>query len=481
MRIILVLLIFLPLIFTQDAGDATSLVIPTDVPTEYYGSTSTNATDAGAQQNQTDAAAPVTTEESQVVVAEEEATTTPPMEEAQGPTTTPETDQSPQIPAEEAIIPQEEATVVTEETQATAPVVTEEAVVAEEAAVTPVVEEATVTPVVEEAPAEPVVEEEPVVAEEPVEAEPVEATPEEAEPAQPSQVTPISDAEPAQEPTEEPKQRVRVWNRQPKSEDGSSRYGGLVIPNVRPDSVLDTSTDKICGGTSRGKAGFVTSQNFGSQFKWYIETASPDATCQFRITDNLDQNKDSAYVNLVPKNRQDVNADGSFPCGRATGTETATFNIPASVDGDGCVLEWIWKSGDITIRQCADIAVVSEESLACLGKCQNGGICQRGQCVCPTGYDGQYCDSGFGMVTYVFKKILLVIFFILVVMVLILLVIMLLYCLAQRKIKKGEQEQIYHTNRKYIEFDKDAEQNQTAANTGAAANAQNLRRGDTDA
>lgn len=470
MRFILVLLVFLPLIYTATDNSGEVVLQPESGEVATL-QDETQPEESTSNVDQTAQAAPA-----------EEAVISTEVYPAEPDQTTPETDQSPQVP-----VPVEEAQVPAIEETPVAPTTTQEATVVP-------VEEAQV-PVVE-APVEEAVIEQPATAESPVETavyeapveeaivaqpepeQPEEPTPEETEPT-PAPITPIDDAEAQPEPEpepEKPKQRVRVWNRAPKSEaDSSARYGGLIIPNVRVDSTLDASTDQICGGTTRAKASFVTSQNFGSQFKWYIETPKDDATCQFRITDNLDQNDDSAYVTLIPKNRKDVNADGSFPCGRTTGLESATFNIPSSIDADACVLEWIWRSGDSIIRECADIAVVSENSVSCLGKCENGGICHNGHCVCPKGYSGEYCNSGFGMVTYIFKKILLIIFFILVILVLILLIIMLLYCCAQRKIKNSEKEQIYHTNKKYAEFDRE---DQTVAAAGTTSD--NLRRADTD-
>ena len=87
---------------------------------------------------------------------------------------------------------------------------------------------------------------------------------------------------------------------------------------------------------------------------------------------------------------------GYFPCGRTPGVESAFIDIPDQIDGDACVLEWIWKGANFTIRQCADISVVGAADNKCYGMCENGGICQNGECVCPPGYSGTYCETAGG-------------------------------------------------------------------------------------
>ena len=87
---------------------------------------------------------------------------------------------------------------------------------------------------------------------------------------------------------------------------------------------------------------------------------------------------------------------GSFPCGRVAGAEVAFYDIPDDIDCDACILEWIWRGGDKIVRQCADITVTGGDDTNCVGQCQNGGICQRGACVCPSGYTGTFCENAPG-------------------------------------------------------------------------------------
>lgn len=41
---------------------------------------------------------------------------------------------------------------------------------------------------------------------------------------------------------------------------------------------------------------------------------------------------------------------------------------------------------------CADVQIIDKEIEECAGKCQNGGICQNGECKCRKNYSGLYCQ-----------------------------------------------------------------------------------------
>lgn len=58
---------------------------------------------------------------------------------------------------------------------------------------------------------------------------------------------------------------------------------------------------------------------------------------------------------------------------------------------DMCTLQWVWETDEGVHFQCADI-VISEETSDCFGKCNNGGVCVQGECVCLEGFYGTYCD-----------------------------------------------------------------------------------------
>lgn len=69
------------------------------------------------------------------------------------------------------------------------------------------------------------------------------------------------------------------------------------------------------------------------------------------------------------------------------------FKFPEAIDCDSCILEWIWKTPDFQMRQCADISVLSEQTQECRNICENGGVCHKGTCVCKEGYIGDYCET----------------------------------------------------------------------------------------
>jgi len=199
----------------------------------------------------------------------------------------------------------------------------------------------------------------------------------------------------------------------------------------------------------------MTSQSVLNEFRWYIETPFSDSTCLFRVTENLDQGDDASYVVIPPSNRKDVRADGSFPCGRTGGTDSAMFDIPDEIDCDACVLEWIWRGPNFEVRQCSDITVMSGDDATCLGTCLNGGMCKRCVCVCPPGYTGDNCQYAPGAIIKSFKKIFIIIAAIVLAVVLIVAAFALLSWCADKRIKDGERDQRYHTNKKqtYMEFD----------------------------
>lgn len=41
---------------------------------------------------------------------------------------------------------------------------------------------------------------------------------------------------------------------------------------------------------------------------------------------------------------------------------------------------------------CSDLQIIDKEIEECAGKCQNGGVCQNGDCKCRKGYSGSYCQ-----------------------------------------------------------------------------------------
>mmetsp|Transcript_37964 Transcript_37964/g.44258 ORF Transcript_37964/g.44258 Transcript_37964/m.44258 type:complete len:303 (+) Transcript_37964:25-933(+) len=169
-------------------------------------------------------------------------------------------------------------------------------------------------------------------------------------------------------------------------------YGSLVKPQARSDSLFQTTTSAVCGGTIHGPTHYLTTQNITNIFQWYIQTPSDSASCMLRFATVSDPaDKDFKVIRPV-----DVNTfyeDGSFPCGREKGIESRIVKFGGLTSCDHCVIEWIWTTPQGKLRECADIMVAAGEDVKCLGMCQNGGICSKGVCICPPGYSGSYCQS----------------------------------------------------------------------------------------
>ncbi len=58
--------------------------------------------------------------------------------------------------------------------------------------------------------------------------------------------------------------------------------------------------------------------------------------------------------------------------------------------------------------------MIDQESVFCQGRCQHEGVCKNGQCICRTGFKGEFCElpskqvnSRFPIWTFLFIVILL--------------------------------------------------------------------------
>lgn len=133
---------------------------------------------------------------------------------------------------------------------------------------------------------------------------------------------------------------------------------------------------------------------------------SAEGNCTVRVGHGLDQEEsdEGRFIVLKPRDGS-ANDAGQFPCGREVGYEGKEFKLPKNFTCDSCTLqlEWALPNGD-QIHQCADFLMAANESKflfridpyivveECSGKCQNGGVCVNGECMCRTNYSGSYCQ-----------------------------------------------------------------------------------------
>jgi hypothetical protein len=102
---------------------------------------------------------------------------------------------------------------------------------------------------------------------------------------------------------------------------------------------------------------------------------------------------ETAFSALHPKDHS-ANSAGQFPCGRyANAYETKEFQLPEDLSCDKCTIQLAWETPNFTNYHCSDITVMSEEVKSCMDKCEHGGACVNGRCVCPDMYYGTHCEN----------------------------------------------------------------------------------------
>jgi len=195
-------------------------------------------------------------------------------------------------------------------------------------------------------------------------------------------------------------------------------YASWIRPPSRSSANLQVFSNEICGGSVAESVHMITTQEYPNRFEWYIHTAIPDSSCQIRIS-QVGSPKEKDFTVLRPSDHGPINADGSFPCGKAgPAVESRQFTFPLNVSCDHCVLEWVWKTPKGNVRQCSDLIITSGAEAKCLGMCQNGGVCSKSHCVCPKGYSGDYCQYQ-SSVGGGFKKFLIGVFICIVIAILV--------------------------------------------------------------
>lgn len=68
------------------------------------------------------------------------------------------------------------------------------------------------------------------------------------------------------------------------------------------------------------------------------------------------------------------------------------MNFPADLSCDRCTLQLVWTNPQATYYSCADITLIGDKIMPCIGKCQNDGVCSNGACVCNEPYYGDHCQ-----------------------------------------------------------------------------------------
>jgi hypothetical protein len=122
---------------------------------------------------------------------------------------------------------------------------------------------------------------------------------------------------------------------------------------------------------------------------WEVRQPAKLGNCTVRISPGLE--KEDNFTVLYPK---DVPTDknGTFPCGRIKGFETQQFDLPEDYVCDQCILQWSWNTQFGTFYSCSDIVINGLTIENCITRCQNGGACFNGKCICVDNYYGEFCQ-----------------------------------------------------------------------------------------
>lgn len=165
----------------------------------------------------------------------------------------------------------------------------------------------------------------------------------------------------------------------------------LVEPFPRNLSKTIDFSQFPCGGAPKGKTHMLTTPGAHVILQWKTVRASENATCIIRISNGIDN--ETYFSALHPKDGS-ANSEGRFPCGRYPHSyESKEFVLPEDMSCDRCTLQLVWETAAANYHHCADITIMSEQVKTCMGRCQNGGSCVNGKCVCEDLYYGTYCEN----------------------------------------------------------------------------------------
>ena len=176
------------------------------------------------------------------------------------------------------------------------------------------------------------------------------------------------------------------------------------VPVILPESKIilpirriGTSASQLnmspCGGVERLKADTLTNKGSNLHFIWETVVPAKGSNCTVKISKGLE--KDDEFSVLYPTDGS-ANKDGAFPCGRSKGFESQEFALPPDYECDQCILQWKWTTSYGDIYSCSDIIINGGNMTACMAKCQNGGACFNGQCMCLEGFSGEFCEKTKG-------------------------------------------------------------------------------------
>ncbi|CAI2378059.1 unnamed protein product [Moneuplotes crassus] len=161
----------------------------------------------------------------------------------------------------------------------------------------------------------------------------------------------------------------------------------VIEPSPRKGSKGNLFSPLECGGfQGSGRSNFIASPNTDVFFKW--KTINPDIDGMCRITI-----QESTSEPFKPVEVKGYTEEGWFMCGRrGNSLEQKEFKTP-SYTCDICTLQLQFNTSQGMVSICSDISLLEGEVIDCEGRCQNGGTCYNGVCLCASGFGGKYCEG----------------------------------------------------------------------------------------
>lgn len=175
----------------------------------------------------------------------------------------------------------------------------------------------------------------------------------------------------------------------------------VVLPIRRAGSVQGEMNVAPCGGVMKRKADMLTNKGSILNVIWETRKPSINGNCTVKLSPGLEH--ETNFTLLSPVSVQTYN-DGSFPCGRIKGFESQQFTLPNDYVCDQCTLQWAWTTSAGKIYSCSDIIINGMKIDDCIARCQNGGACFNGKCLCDVNFYGEFCQNNSMIIILIVRK-----------------------------------------------------------------------------
>lgn len=167
----------------------------------------------------------------------------------------------------------------------------------------------------------------------------------------------------------------------------------IILPIRRIGTSKTTLNSAPCGSIQKLKADTLTNKGSILHFIWETVVPASSGNCTVKISPGIEN--EANFTTLYPLYTKS-GKNGEFSCGRSKGFEHQQFQLPPDFECDGCTLQWKWNTPYGDVYSCSDIMINGDLMGACMAKCQNGGSCFNGKCICLKGFSGEFCEDEGG-------------------------------------------------------------------------------------